>query len=226
MFETASSAELLPITQGERKYLLEASTANDIWLRASARLKPHPRDASRPITFHRTTYFDTPEHDYYRGTGPVARRIRVREYATARSPDSGLELMRPCFLELKQSANGQRSKRRVEMVDAGDMDRHLERAGSRLVPCLTTWYQRAALTDSSESIRLTLDSDIRYCPPQPIGAPLSAAPTAFACSGSLILEVKAWGPLPAWLQALVRWLQEADNFSKFCAGMQASGVRW
>ena len=223
MSETAA-AGLLPTTQGERKFLLEASTAKEIWRRASARLSPQLRDAARPITYHRTTYFDTPDHAYYRGTGPISRRVRVREYATACSPGSALELTRPCFLELKQSANGLRSKTRVEMSDARDIDRNLARVGSRLLPCLTTWYQRAALTNATESVRITLDSEIRYCPPQEIGAPCGAEPDSFARSSSLILEIKAWGPLPGWLRALVRSIEEASDFSKFRAGMQAAGL--
>jgi hypothetical protein len=223
MSDTAA-AGLLPTTQGERKFLLEASTASDIWLRASARLSPQVRDAARPITYHRTTYFDTPDHAYYRGTGPVSRRVRVREYATARSPGSALELTCPCFLELKQSANGLRSKTRVEMSDTREIDRNLARVGSRLLPCLTTWYQRAALTDATQSIRITLDSEIRYCPPQQIGTPCGAEPAAFAHASSLILEIKVWGPLPGWLRALVRSIEEASDFSKFRAGMQAAGL--
>jgi hypothetical protein len=217
-------AGLLPSTQSERKFLLDAEAARDIWQRAARRLQPQLRDAARPITFHRTTYFDTPDHAYYRGAGPVARRVRVREYVTAQRPGAALELMRPCFLELKQSAHGLRSKTRMEL-EAGELERHLVRfCGDRLMPCLTTWYERAALTDRSGDIRMTLDSDIRYCAPQVIGTPCRGAPDEFARAGTLVLEIKTWGPLPRWLRALVRSIEEAAEFSKFRAGMQAAGL--
>ena len=214
-----ATARLQAITQGEQKFLLEADMARDIWLRASSRLRPRLWDADRPITFHRTTYFDTPDHAYYRGTGPVAQRVRVREYAYARTAGAALELNRPCFFELKRSSHGQRSKTRLE-IDASEVDRHLAQVGDTLLPCLTTWYQRAALTDDTESIRITLDTDIHYCPPQQIGTPCAPALPAFARASSPILEIKTWGPLPGWLRALVRSIEEATVFSKFRAGMQ------
>lgn len=220
MSETAP-ARLHPSTQGERKFLLEAEIARQIWLQASVRLRPHLWDAGRPITFHRTTYFDTPDHAYFRGTGPVAQRIRVREYASASTDGSPLELERSCYFELKRSAHGRRSKMRLE-IEADEVGRHVAQVGETLLPCLTTWYQRAALTNDTESIRITLDTDIHYCPPQQIGAPCGAAPAAFARAGSPILEIKTWGPLPRWLRSLVRSIEEATDFSKFRAGMQAA----
>ena len=224
MFDIEPGGQPLP-PQEERKFLLDPSRASDIWLQASARLWQQPRDVARPVTYHRTTYFDTSDHAFFRGAGTVARRLRVREYATACTPGSALELGRSCFLELKQSAHGMRTKVRLEL-EAGDVDRRLaELASAGLVPCLTTWYQRAALADAAQSIRVTLDSDIRYCPPQPIGAPCDAPPAAFARASSLILEIKAGGPLPAWLRALVHPLEEASEFSKFGAGMEAAGLR-
>lgn len=219
---STSSARLLPVEQGERKFLLDIDTATDIWTRASARLRPQLRDETRPITYHRTTYFDTPDHAYFRGTGGVARRIRVREYATACAPGASPTLMRPCFLELKQSSHGMRSKERLEL-EAPEVGNHLSQfGGPGLQPCLTTWYKRVALTDATESLRITLDSELAYCPPQPIGGPCTAEPIAFARAGSLVLEVKTWGGMPVWLMAIVRTLQEARDFSKFRAGMQAA----
>ncbi len=223
MSQTAP-AGLLPSSESERKFLLDTETANDIWLRASRRLRPQVRDAARPVTYHRTTYFDTPDHAYYRGTGPIARRVRVREYATAPHEGEALWLMRPCFLELKQSAHGLRSKTRME-IEGPDLEGHLTRCcGHGLEPCLTTWYRRSALTGDSERIRMTLDMDLRYCAPEAIGAPCRTPATEFARASSLVLEIKTWGPLPFWLRSLVRRLQEAADFSKFRAGMQAAGV--
>jgi hypothetical protein len=130
--------------------------------------------------------------------------------------------MRPCFLELKQSAHGMRNKARLEL-EAPQVGDHLEQfGGAGLMPCLTTWYKRSALTDATESVRVTLDSELAYCPPQPIGGPCSAEPIAFARANALVLEIKTWGKLPGWLAQLVRTLREAADFSKFRAGMQAA----
>jgi hypothetical protein len=217
-------AGLFPATESERKFLLDAETASDIWHRAGHHLQPQVRDAARPVTYHRTTYFDTPDHAYFRGAGEVATRVRVREYATAAQDGEALQLMRPCFLELKQSSHGLRRKSRVQ-IDGPELWGQLSRFCERgLAPCLTTWYRRAALTDPSEWIRMTLDMDLRYCAPEEIGAPCLTPATEFARASSLVLEVKTWGPLPAWLRALVRELEEAADFSKFRAGMQAAGV--
>jgi hypothetical protein len=223
MSQTAP-AGLFPATESERKFLLDADAANDIWQRASRRLQPQVRDAARPVTYHRTTYFDTPDHAYFRGTGPVATRVRVREYATAAHAGEALQLMRPCFLELKQSAHGLRKKARME-IDGADLDDQLTRfCGQGLLPCLTTWYRRSALTDRGEQIRMTLDMDLRYCAPQEIGAACRMPATEFARASALVLEIKTWGPLPGWLRALVRQLEEAADFSKFRAGMEAAGM--
>jgi hypothetical protein len=223
MSQTAT-AGLFPATESERKFLVDAETANDIWLRAGRHLQPQVRDTTRPVTYHRTTYFDTPDHAYFRGAGPVATRVRVREYATAAHEGEALRLMRPCFLELKQSANGLRHKSRLE-IEGPELKGHLARfCGHGLLPCLTTWYRRRALTDPSEWIRMTLDMDLRYCAPQEIGAPCRTPESEFARASSLVLEIKTWGPLPSWLRALVLRLEEAADFSKFRAGMQAARV--
>ena len=80
-----------------------------------------------------------------------------------------------CVLELKQSAAGLRSKSRLTMAP-GDVASYLARvAGARadaaLLPCMTTWYQRSALTDPEDRIRITLDRRVRFCVPTPVGSP-------------------------------------------------------
>ena len=220
MSDTALAAQL-PNDQGERKFLVDAPTAQRVWELASMRLCAETRDSSRPFTYHRTTYFDTPDHVYYRGDGPVATRIRVREYASAPGPGVAPTLTKPCFLELKQSAFGRRNKTRYE-IEAQEIESHLTRFGGvKLLPCLTTWYRRTALTDAGERIRITLDSDLRYCEPQRIGGPCEVDPACCARVEDLVLEVKVWGSPPAWLRQLLRTLREAEEFSKFRAGMRA-----
>ena len=71
MSQSASSGLILS-PQGETKFLLEAQAAGEIWQRATDLMHPQVRDAARPFTYHRTTYFDTPDHAYFRGGGPVS----------------------------------------------------------------------------------------------------------------------------------------------------------
>ncbi len=219
----------LILNQREHKYLLDAHTAFSFWEIATARLAPHCRDSQRPLNYVRTTYFDTPDFAYYRGTAStMARRLRAREYATAAEPEATPELTGVCVLELKQSASGLRSKSRISIAP-GDVAAFLARySGPRhdgpLVPCMTTWYQRAALTDADDRIRVTLDQRVRFCAPTPVGAPCTGAepPEVLARGPEFVLELKLWDESPTWLARAMRGLVEAVGFSKFTSGMRAA----
>jgi hypothetical protein len=219
----------LILNQREQKYLLDAHSAFTFWELASARLQPHRRDYYKPLMFIRTTYFDTPDFAYYRGLGStVSRRLRAREYAASADMHAVPQLSGECVLELKQSASGLRSKSRVH-VPAGDVGSYLAnmpsaRADRPLVPCMTTWYQRAALTDDKDRIRVTLDSRVRFCAPVAVGTPITAIePDEVLANGPpFILEIKLWEDPPAWLGRAMAGLEEAVGFSKFMAGMRAA----
>jgi hypothetical protein len=218
----------LILNQRERKFILDAHTAFSFWEIASSRLRPHCRDASRPLSFVRTTYFDTADRAYYRGLAGGGRRLRAREYASAIEPNEIPELTGVCVLELKQTTAGMRSKSRLSMP-AGDVGAYLARlTGGRsdaaLMPCLTTWYQRAALTDGDDRLRVTLDQRIRFCAPTPVGAPCTGVePGGVIANGpDFVLELKLWDEPPAWLARAIRGLHEAIGFSKFDAGMRAA----
>jgi hypothetical protein len=219
----------LILNQREQKFILEPHEAFSFWEIASSRLRPHCRDSARPLSFIRTTYFDTPDFAYYRcATGPVSRRLRAREYASATDAQDVPELTGVCVLELKQTSAGMRSKSRLNMAP-GDVAGYLARlAGGRgdgaLGPCLTTWYQRAALTDAEDRVRVTLDQRIRFCAPTPVGAPCAGVepPDVIAYGPEFVLELKLWDEPPAWLARAVRGLDEAVGFSKFNAGMRAA----
>jgi hypothetical protein len=212
--------------QGERKFVLDAETACVVWRVIGTRLKPQHREQGRPLTYHRTTYFDTPELGYYRGGGALARRLRVREYATAKRAGEVPELNESCFLELKHSAGGLRAKTRVEVSPREVTSELAKLGGTELSPCLTTWYQRAALTDPEERLRVTLDSRLMYCKPRAVGAPCDGEPLqVFARGPAYILEVKAWGELPAWMVLMLRGLRENSTYSKFRGGMREAELR-
>ena len=205
---------------------MDRRTALGFWAAVSAQPRLHAPHGKSPV-YVRTTYFDTADFAYYRGTaGPVSRRIRVREYASA-GPD-GIPLLNGiCVLELKQSALGRRSKTRVGVAPDEVADQLARFGGPPLTPCLTTWYRRAALTDRAERMRLTLDARIRFCAPTPVGAPCDGIEPAeiLAAGPAFVLEVKLWDEPPAWLARALQGLDEAVGYSKFMAGMQAAEAR-
>lgn len=207
----------------EHKYLLDRETAGAIWIAAGRHLAAQIQDATRPIGFVRTTYFDTRDLAYFRSVRErVARRIRVREYATTRCPGEPLRLSERCFLELKQSAGGLRQKTRLEL-DPRHVPAHLAiHPDAPLAAVLTTWYRRMSLADEDERLRLTLDDEICFCAPSTIGSPCAAIPPAVLSRWpTMVLEIKRRGDAPEWLDRALRGLDEARGFSKFNAGMRS-----
>ena len=208
-------------SQHEDKYLLDADAARFVWAAASAHLKPQ-QDPARPIGFVRTTYFDTRDLAYYRSArGPVALRVRVREYATATAPDEPPRLSDHCFLEVKQSSGGLRSKTRIELEPhavAGYLARHPD---APLAPMLTTWYRRRSLVQDGQ-LRVTLDDGVCFCAPTAVGSPCACAPLrVLGRWPAFVLEIKRSGDAPAWLSGALHGLKQAVGFSKFSTGMIA-----
>ena len=212
-----------PRSQHEHKYLLDADAALSVWAAASAHLLPL-HDPARPVGFVRTTYFDTRDLAYYRSArGPVARRLRVREYATATAPDEAPRLSDRCFLELKQSAGGLRQKTRIELPPHALAGYLARQPDAPLAPVLTTWYRRTSLSDLDGRLRVTLDDGVCFCAPAAVGSPCTGGPQrVLAREPAFVLEIKRWGDAPAWLGRALRGLDEAVGFSKFSAGMRAA----
>ncbi len=211
------------LNQREQKFVLESDAAARVWGTACARLEPQHQDPARPIAYVRTTYYDTPELDYYMtANGSVSRRLRVREYAGTCEPEGIPILFDVCYLELKQSANGMRAKMRIPVRPA-DAPNHLARlADTEVEPQLTTWYRRSALTDRNDRLRITLDESLMFCEPVALGTPcLGLEPDRIIARGpAFVLEIKAWEELPRWLEDCLDGLPEAVGFSKFMTGMR------
>lgn len=209
-------------------------------------------DPALPVAFARTTYLDTPDWRYLRcSSGEVLRRLRIRQYAGA--PDDGIpaRLTGLCFLEFKESAANQRRKARLRMLPYDiaallrdprailaahrDSDREAaevllrEMAGVRLTPQLMTWYRRQSLADFGQRVRVTLDTEIAFCPPlapavmseieahdcEPVRA-VGRAPTC-------LLEIKYDRAPPSWLAAAVQHTlgePPAVRLSKYVMGMR------
>jgi hypothetical protein len=196
--------------------------------------------ALRAATTSWTTYFDTAEHLCLMSCdGPVARRLRVREYQGLSAPDPAA----PCYLELKQTIGTHRSKARlaapfaslarlIEGADdvdtlGADPDAHAVArqairdllANGHFAPCVGTSYRRRCLATGPD-LRITLDEDLTFFHPTRFGAPHDSGDT-LAIGPALVLEVKYAGPLPAWVGRACAGLSEAPEFSKFRLGMMA-----
>ena len=206
-------------------------------------------DRARPIAYTRTTYFDTEDSFYLRSChGPVARRLRLREYAMAASLEDAPVLSPAACLELKQNSGTARSKVRIQ-ASPTLLRLLIERRGQRdpafealeplsalatlqqelaipsIAPRLTTWYRRAAMTAEAGRLRITLDEHLTFCRPQIIGvvgAEVSPSPADVIAAGpARILEIKYWGDQPLWLARALDGLEPAHGFSKFRMGMAA-----
>jgi len=103
----------------EQRYILTRAQAIGFYESVGPRALLELYDAERPICYTRTTYLDTDDFAYFRSCdGPVARRLRIREYASAYAVGETPVLSGMCFLELKQSAGTTRSKIRLEAPPA------------------------------------------------------------------------------------------------------------
>ncbi len=235
----------------ELRFLLTRAEAARFLEGAAGRASTTTYDPDRPISYTRTTYFDTSDAVYLSpAAGEPARRLRVRQYATAGAPDEPPVFSGVGFVELKQHLGAARSKLRLAAtaseiaalladpqgavraaIAAGRGDTPAcivaqELAIPTMAPRLSTWYRRVCLTVGGEPLRITLDEGLQFCQPQAIGrAGRPATPArgeVAAAFPARILEVKHCGRLPAWLDSLVAGLRPAPaHFSKFRIGMDA-----
>ena len=101
----------------ERRYVLCAVEAAEALRALGSRLVREVFDRERPLSFTRTVYLDTGDLEYLRSSyRPVARRLRVRQYASARGLFDIPLFTSPVYLELKESCGATRLKRRISMA--------------------------------------------------------------------------------------------------------------
>jgi VTC domain-containing protein len=233
----------------EERFVLTRAQVTRFFAAIGARATLETYDRARPVAYTRTTYFDTDDLLYLQScAGPIARRLRLREYAMAASLEDVPILSSIACLELKQNAGTARSKVRLQATPT--LLRHLiERRGQHdaevasleplsalatlaqqlaipsMAPRLTTWYRRAAMNAESGRLRITLDERLTFCRPQivgVIGAEVAPSPADVIAPGpARILEIKHWGDRPVWLTWALDGLQPAHDFSKFRTGMAA-----
>lgn len=208
------------LDEREAKFLPDTAAAHAFWTVALHHL--HPQRSAAPFVYARTTYFDTPDLSYYRSSG---RRLRLREYAAARQADERPVVADRCYLEVKQSAAGRRTKTRVALCAEEVAAALGALADAPLTPCVATCYRRRALVDDTGSIRVTLDEHILLCRPTLLGSAFASQGSAdvLAHGPPFVLEYKAWVASPPWLVRALAELEEAVGFSKFLLGMDAIG---
>jgi hypothetical protein len=231
----------------ERRFVLTRAQAVAFYATVGSRAALELYDKARPISYTRTTYIDTDDLAYLRSCeGPVARRLRVREYAVASALGETPVLSGIACLELKQNAGTARSKIRLTAPPAvlrrivesrGQADAGMaglgpmaalqalrsELAAGGMAPRLTTWYRRTCMTAEGGRVRITLDENLTFCRPQAFGA--AGEPVepndVIAFGPARILEIKHWGETPDWLRRALDGLTPTPSFSKFRAGMTA-----
>lgn len=223
----------------ERKFVATAQGAMRFLEQLDGECAQDPQ-APAPINYNRTTYLDTADFRFLRSseTG-TARKLRIREYASAPLETVVPTLLPVCFLELKESRDGTRAKTRLQSdaaslarlmagedvgispeSDAYRMFRELIQR-DRPVPTVTSWYCRTSRISQDRSVRVTVDSGLCFTEPvDPGTAPTSAFPEhAIARVPFSIVEVKTTGDVPPWLLSELGLLDEVPGFSKFEQGM-------
>jgi hypothetical protein len=231
----------------ELRYLLSHGEMRRFLDAIAARTAIEIYDPDRPVSYTRTTYLDTDDLTYFRtGDRAPARRLRIREYAVAATPKEAPILSGVAFVELKEHDGPARRKVRLaaspaeiaqllaergvgpaSSMTAGQAELARELALPTMAPRLATWYRRICLTADARRVRITLDQNLTFCRPQPIGdAGSPAAPRereVIAAFPARVLEIKHCGEMPLWLAPALEALQPADSFSKFRMGMTALG---
>lgn len=217
------------------------------WMQAQAflgcvagRLTADTYDPDRPAAFLLTTYFDTADNRLFNSSGNVGRaRVRLRQYASAVTGDAPAMLTDTCAFEVKLSIFESRRMARVvgsprdlqRLLHGGAWRdprltelralRHAARAvgTGKLRPVLTTYFRR--LSRSAPGIRVTLDDQVSFARPMPLGQPGQRAEPGdvFRRLDQLVLEVKLSAAPPAWLTDAMRLIRLTGRESKFHDGM-------
>lgn len=225
----------------ERKYLPRAHQAGRFLTAVGDRLSEVVYDADRPVSYARTTYFDTDDFAYAEsGVGGVSQRLRLREHGRSlpgQSPQaSGLS-----FLELKQSVGFRRQKTRMAVpgrwrtADGAPApwapprspeDRRLllALATPGMRARVVTWYRRRSFIAARHHIRVTVDTEVAFF------APVARDPAGrFAPGGrhlgdgpDCVIEIKTPDEhLPAWLARAAMHLGPARSVSKYSLAVEA-----
>jgi hypothetical protein len=221
----------------ELKYLVERDVAEEFITRCNGHVSELVYDPDRPVSYTRTLYLDTADRRFHNIADlPWSCRFRVREYASAANLDDLPILTGTAVLELKQSHESNRRKWRREQPAAAV--RALLAGGARarslpfpiptlcageepLFPQMSTWYRRISF--AAPAVRITIDEAVCFCAaelPGEQGTPAEPR-TVLERAEGVVLEVKACGPRPRWLESALRPIGDCSSYSKFRTGMKA-----
>lgn len=192
-------------------------------------------------TYHvLSQYFDGPGLPFFfdKLDGAESRvKVRLRTYGFRFGPRS------PWFLELKKKQNWAVSKLRIQL-EPGTIDpydpaswdaiRHPElgsflaaRDLMQLQPTAQIWYQREALADAEDKLRITWDTTIRALwPGEEMSHALLYDPERAAVPDRLaVVEIKSAQTLPHWLTELIQRAGLSPvSVSKYVHAVNALGL--
>ncbi|WP_434388184.1 VTC domain-containing protein [Melittangium boletus] len=230
-----------PVSQDRERRFLPSREALETFLRAAASwTRPCVYDSGLPFAFTRTTYFDTERLDFLDSCRHGhTQRLRLREYAGTADLAQPAVLTGTRYLELKTNRGEQRTKVRAPITSdeasalLGGAELPANGAAARLLrdsphgpvrPWVMAWYRRGTLANADASVRITVDEDLVFAlPPRDSRLGVPAAPTRLIQQApATLVEVKGWGPQPAWLEEALRTLEAFETHdSKFEQGMRA-----
>jgi len=231
--------------QNERRFLVDRAQAEAFVAAASPHLVREVYDPDRPLAYAKTLYYDTDDGRYFAtASGPILRRLRLRQYAAARTGSDVPVVTGPAFLELKESRGASRAKVRLQapvevlgelIARRGEAPRDWRKRLQSLrdyevlrtcleerpvMPRISTWYRRMSFSSDDGRVRITIDEGVAFSAPTSptgLGEPIEAG-QAIEVMKERVLEVKHDGDAPAWLREC-EGLYEPTGFSKFRRGM-------
>lgn len=234
-------------SEREYRYQLASTEARAFVREAEQYMSLDVHNKDRPVSYTRTTYFDAPNRALAKSCHEhVTHRLRVRQYASSTTTRDEPRFERLAFLEFKKSSGATRVKSRYGthpealknmLFGNSSATEEAEREALESEPTLgefakairrneyqqvfSTWYRRMSL--SCPNVRITIDENVHFCSPQPIGmAGTSARPNhTFNVLSGRIVEIKLAGATPPWLATAMTALPATSTPSKFQRGLAA-----
>jgi VTC domain len=229
----------------EVKFVVPIGLANEIRRWARIELEPDPHGGGPHGDEYRTTtlYLDNLTLDVFHCRGSMGRsKYRVRRYGAAGQVFLERKMRQPAVLAKRRTivplvSLGQLSPSLETVVPAFDRERttidggwsggwfHRRVVARGLRPVCQVSYLRMArgFFNGGETVRLTLDCDLRARPALDYAFVEPGLPIAGPFDGAAILELKYRGPAPAIFKRLVEeFALIPRSASKYRLGMQSA----
>lgn len=224
----------------ELKYLVRGFSRRRLLRAIAQRLRPDPLADERGAYRVSSLYYDTPSLAIYtaRRTRPDVDhgvKLRVRVYGTE------IDASTPAMVELKGKQDGATIKERVSLpladayrlVSGADDDRFEDANDAALAreiayfarrlqlrPAIAVTYDRFAFVGEGrdQGLRITLDQRLECRLPR-FRLERRGPFRRFMPADAAVLELKASGSLPTWIDDLLRGHAEPRRLSKYVAAM-------